>query len=460
MVSPPDCPNAPGTAFIMANRWLPMHTGNEPNCNESSLDLPAIKVRPRVKEWRQGPCNELDGGRGRASSRPLSGEAGAGLRAVHAERSRNLARHAHARRRAAGRRQQPHFRRHQISHAVHLVACRALCRADRRPRDRRGRVAGAGGSQYRPGRGGGAAVEICPLPHPHLPADRADRGRLRARLRLRGRAHRLRLRSQEHHRPHALSVSAAGAAALAPAHDGARLRPSNPHHLLGADRASFRECALSDPAQGDAARQRGGAPRNPGNPPFHAVRPARFRHLALFRGGQADPGERLRLQGDGLGRSSGRRRRRDGVAGAGRERNIRDRHAVAGGLIDLVLRLWALPQAAAGATLAWVLSIMASLGIITGALFLMPAVTAFVGSFFVDEVAEAVEREHYPAEPPGHALPLLRALIEGVQFTLLALVVYLCALPFIFLAGLGVIILFLANSYLLGREYFELAAMR
>ena len=103
---------------------------------------------------------------------------------------------------------------------------------------------------------------------------------------------------------------------------------------------------------------------------------------------------------------------------------------------------------------------MASLGIITGALFLMPAVTAFVGSFFVDEVAEAVEREHYPAEPPGRALPFFRALIEGVKFAALALVVYLCALPFIFFAGLGVIILFLANSYLLGREYFELAAMR
>ena len=43
---------------------------------------------------------------------------------------------------------------------------------------------------------------------------------------------------------------------------------------------------------------------------------------------------------------------------------------------------------------------------------------------------------------------------------MLALVVYLCALPFIFFAGLGVIILFLANAYLLGREYFELAAMR
>ncbi len=115
---------------------------------------------------------------------------------------------------------------------------------------------------------------------------------------------------------------------------------------------------------------------------------------------------------------------------------------------------------AAWSALAWLLSIMAGLGIITGALFLMPVVTAFVGSFFVDEIADVVEREHYPTEPPGRALPFFRALIEGVQFAALALLVYLCALPFIFFAGLGIIILFLANSYLLGREYFELAAMR
>lgn len=115
---------------------------------------------------------------------------------------------------------------------------------------------------------------------------------------------------------------------------------------------------------------------------------------------------------------------------------------------------------AAWSTLAWVLSVMAGFGILTGALFLMPAVTAFVGSFLVDEIADAVEREHYPAEPPGQALPFFRALIEGLSFAALAVVVYLCALPFVLFAGLGVIILFLANSYLLGREYFELAAMR
>jgi CysZ protein len=110
--------------------------------------------------------------------------------------------------------------------------------------------------------------------------------------------------------------------------------------------------------------------------------------------------------------------------------------------------------------LAWVLSIAATLGIITGALFLMPAVTAFVGSFFVDEIAEEVERTNYPMEPPGTALPLFRALIEGINTTLLTVIVYLVAVPLLFVAGIGLVVLFLANAYLLSREYFLLAAMR
>lgn len=110
--------------------------------------------------------------------------------------------------------------------------------------------------------------------------------------------------------------------------------------------------------------------------------------------------------------------------------------------------------------LVWVLSIMATLGVITGAIFLMPAVTAFVGSFFVDEIAGEVERTHYPTDPPGHALPIGNALIEGIKTALLAVLVYLCAAPFLLFAGLGLVIMFMSTAYLLGREYFLLAAMR
>ena len=110
--------------------------------------------------------------------------------------------------------------------------------------------------------------------------------------------------------------------------------------------------------------------------------------------------------------------------------------------------------------LAWFVSFAAGLGLFAGAIFLMPAITAFVGSFFVDEIADEVERTYYPNDPPGHALSFWHAAIEGLSTGLLAIVVYLLAAPFLLFAGLGFVLLFLANSFLLSREYFLLAAMR
>ncbi|MFN3349562.1 sulfate transporter family protein [Pseudorhodoplanes sp.] len=108
----------------------------------------------------------------------------------------------------------------------------------------------------------------------------------------------------------------------------------------------------------------------------------------------------------------------------------------------------------------WFASIASALGIVVGGIFLMPAVTALVGSFFVDEIADIVEREYYPADPPGTALPLDRSIFEGAKTALIAVGVYLVALPFILFAGMGFVILFVAAAWLLSREYFELAAMR
>ena len=110
--------------------------------------------------------------------------------------------------------------------------------------------------------------------------------------------------------------------------------------------------------------------------------------------------------------------------------------------------------------LSWVISIAAALGIVVGSIFLMPAVTGLLASFFADEVAEQVERRHYPGDPPGHALPILPAAFQGVKTALLTMLVYLVALPSLLLAGIGVVIFFLATAFLLSREYFELAAMR
>ncbi len=110
--------------------------------------------------------------------------------------------------------------------------------------------------------------------------------------------------------------------------------------------------------------------------------------------------------------------------------------------------------------LGWIVAVALGLGLFTGAVLLMPAATALVAGFFADEIGERVERTHYPADSPGVALPLWRAAMEGAKTALLALAVYLCTLPFFLFAGIGAVLFFIATAWLLGREYFELAAMR
>jgi CysZ protein len=119
------------------------------------------------------------------------------------------------------------------------------------------------------------------------------------------------------------------------------------------------------------------------------------------------------------------------------------------------------PQAHMPATaIAWILAIAAGLGIVVGSIFLMPAVTAFVASFFADQIADEVEREYYPADPPGVALPLSLALLEGGRTALIAVVVYVCAAALLIFVGFGAVVFFLATAWLLGRVYFDLAALR
>ncbi len=110
--------------------------------------------------------------------------------------------------------------------------------------------------------------------------------------------------------------------------------------------------------------------------------------------------------------------------------------------------------------MAWIVSIAAGLGVVFGAIFLMPAITSLVASVFVDDVADIVERTHYPAEKPGKVLPIGRATIEAIKTSLLTLVVYLVALPLVFILGAGFVVFFIATAWLLGREYFKYAALR
>jgi CysZ protein len=108
----------------------------------------------------------------------------------------------------------------------------------------------------------------------------------------------------------------------------------------------------------------------------------------------------------------------------------------------------------------WLLAFALGSSVVAGAIVLMPAVTAVVASFFTDEIAEKVEQSHYPLDPPGVIVPLPRAILEGLKAAGLAILLYIVCAPFVIFAGFGALLLFLANAWLLGRVYFDLAAMR
>ena len=95
---------------------------------------------------------------------------------------------------------------------------------------------------------------------------------------------------------------------------------------------------------------------------------------------------------------------------------------------------------------------------------MFPAVATFMTGLLVEDVAEATERAAYPDDPPGTAPEFLSGLLSAAWFVVVALAVNLLAIPlYVFLLLVPVLLpvaLYGINGYLLGREYFEVAAHR
>lgn len=106
------------------------------------------------------------------------------------------------------------------------------------------------------------------------------------------------------------------------------------------------------------------------------------------------------------------------------------------------------------------LAVVAGLGLVFGVVYLMPAVSSLVAGLFLDDVAERVEQASYPGDAAGRPQPVLRQLFYSLRFFGLVLAVNLGALLLLLVPGVNVIVFYVANAYLISREYFELAAMR
>ena len=108
-----------------------------------------------------------------------------------------------------------------------------------------------------------------------------------------------------------------------------------------------------------------------------------------------------------------------------------------------------------------ILSVSSVVVMLVLSVFLMVPVASAITSMFLDTVAEAVEAVHYPGLPPAQPVSFGDALRDTVNFlgvliaaNILAIVLYVIFAPAALFIFWGL------NGFLLGREYYTLAAMR
>ncbi len=105
-------------------------------------------------------------------------------------------------------------------------------------------------------------------------------------------------------------------------------------------------------------------------------------------------------------------------------------------------------------------AIFAGTGLALLLALLIAPITALIAGLFLDDVAEVVEKRDYPTDIPGQAMPLGQALLSSIRFLGVVIVGNVFALLLLFVPGVNLVAFFLVNGYLLGREFFEFAAMR
>lgn len=103
------------------------------------------------------------------------------------------------------------------------------------------------------------------------------------------------------------------------------------------------------------------------------------------------------------------------------------------------------------------LPILAVLGLV----LLGGPVAALFAGLFLDGAAARIEARDYPADPPARGMTFSTGLKAALVLAAAVLGVDLVLLPFdLALPGLAQLATLLANGWLLGREYFELVALR
>lgn len=131
-------------------------------------------------------------------------------------------------------------------------------------------------------------------------------------------------------------------------------------------------------------------------------------------------------------------------------------------LVAIILIRWALsavPDTGVG-FLDWILSHLLDLGALFFGFFLFPLLLTTSQSFFAEGIARAVEARHYPDLPKGRDQPVREAIGDALRFLGVTIGLNILVLPLYFVPVVNFFIFYLLNGYLVGREYFEVVAVR
>ena len=94
-------------------------------------------------------------------------------------------------------------------------------------------------------------------------------------------------------------------------------------------------------------------------------------------------------------------------------------------------------------------------------IWVMVPVASAIIALFLDEVAQAVEARHYPHLPKQAAAKLQDQILVSIRFLGLLILANIGALILsMILPFLAPLVFWATNGYLMGREYFQMAAMR
>lgn len=98
--------------------------------------------------------------------------------------------------------------------------------------------------------------------------------------------------------------------------------------------------------------------------------------------------------------------------------------------------------------------------LLLSSVLMVPVASAFI-SMFLETIAAAVERKHYPHLPPGRPIGIVEGIVDALKFLGVLIVVNLLALVlYVIFTPLAPILFWVVNGILLGREYAQLVALR